>query len=303
MTEPRTFGFSSFCVSGLIVSCAALGLCGAIGAFTTDGTILGADRVGCCVTAFAFVIGFAILNVNTMSEALLDAINIKVENWNWPTVISAALALLIFAVSANIGIHLGWDILVTGPGQKISLKPWAIDAAFLALSFAKPLARMAVAGRQAAERARVSALHQAEQANRNRVNDDERDKRHVERLAEIEAKARIAAPVPAPVSTPPKTSDNVTPIKRAAKTALATGLSLGAGAQAAHAEPVTPAAPRAPIVSESHAGADAQVARAVSLRDAGMVRAEVARQMDCSERTVTRLWGKAAAANAMALAS
>ena len=109
----RSYTFSSFCAWGLTGSSAALGLVGVLGMFTPNGQILGLDRTGWCVIAFAAVMAFAILQVNNMAEAAMHAIDRPggFRRWHWPTLVPAIICAAGFAVGANIGAHLGWQIL------------------------------------------------------------------------------------------------------------------------------------------------------------------------------------------------
>jgi len=119
-----------------------------------------------------------------------------------------------------------------------------------------------------------------------------------------EAARRGATEAPAAPAVAPDTS---LPARRAAKAAGATvvaGAVAVTGQTAAADAPRTvtpPAKAKAEIVAPAHAGADGKVAQAMALKGQ-VTRAEAASRLNCSERTVTRLWRRGEAENAHALA-
>lgn len=106
--------------------------------------------------------------------------------------------------------------------------------------------------------------------------------------------------------------DNVTPISAprerglTRKAALTVGASAtaiaGHGAAAETLQGIDPVQDGAVIVAQAHAGADARVAQAMALKGR-YTRAEAARKLRVSERTVTRLWKAGDDANRAALAA
>lgn len=193
MSAPRrAYRFSEFCAWGLVGSCAALALVGVLGMFTSD--VFGIDSTAAAVAALAFVMAFAILQINNMSEAAMQAIDRPLKQWHWPTLIPALFCVVVFAVASNIGVHLGWEVLAASAVHPERLPDAeTVGQIFLVLSVAKPLSMLAVAGRKAMDQARLAAAEAAEQARHDRNAEAERANRHAENLARIEAQASAAS--------------------------------------------------------------------------------------------------------------
>ncbi len=164
-----------------------------------------------------------------------------------------------------------------------------------------------------AKKAAADAKDDAERLRAIREATERREAReHELRMAEAQARAAPAdARQEAQESGTAPT--NVTRLPGPQKTRVARQVAAGAGtvlaaangqavAHAAEPQAVEPVRFGPVAEAPAHAGADARVAKAMALKGQGLTRAETARKMRCSIRTVTRLWTAGAEANAHALA-
>jgi hypothetical protein len=296
MTEPRAFAFSQLCAWGLTGSCAALGLAGVLGMFTPDGQFWGLDRTGWCVLFLALVMAFSIASVNNMAEAAMQAIDRPGgwRAWHWPTLIPAVFCAVGFAIAANIGVHLGWEILVASAPRHHGLPSTeTVDAVFLFLSCAKPASMLAIAGRQAMDRAAAEDAKAREQARLDAIAAEQRALAHEERLAAVQAKAAAASAPEAPPARRPRQR------KLKLVEAAAVGLAIAGSAGAAHADqpPTAHAEPaeRPTAAPEAARGpvTDAMRAEARLLLATGLKPGPVSRQTGVPLSTCKRYAGEA----------
>lgn len=125
------FGWSAFFGWGLTLSGAALASFGCLGLFIALPEL---HALAAC--AFALTMAFAIACANVAAD-------IAARAWRrsaWDVVVLAALTCAGFAFVANIGVHLGWELLIAGIGPAVHLpEGWQVEAAFYILCAAKPL--------------------------------------------------------------------------------------------------------------------------------------------------------------------
>ncbi len=166
---------------GLALSGALLAFFGCLGIFLPHPTLTVAAAV-----AFASLMAFGIACANVAADVAVRAI----RRGAWDALILGALTCCAFAVASNIGIHLGWEMLVAPVGPDVKLPPkWQVDLGFYVLCAGKPLiaaltayARLFAAEDAAAEKQRRDARYDAAEARRMGV---------------------ATQPAPEPVMTPP----------------------------------------------------------------------------------------------------
>lgn len=179
------YWFSRFSVWGYLVSCALFALSGVAGAFAPS-EFTEADRAGWCAVAYAPVTVFSMLCSSAMASAMMHSIT-GPGGWkapHWPTLISAFLGFIVFAVPSSEGMHLGWQVLRSEPTQ-VGLPNWFVVLSFTA---AKLVSRLALDGREAIDCAKLDEEKHVEIMRSDRAADAERERRHKEKLARIEGK-------------------------------------------------------------------------------------------------------------------
>jgi hypothetical protein len=212
---------------------------------------------------------------------------------NLPKEFERARTLMILGGAYNaVSLHNAFSLVGFLSGEPVlgflppELLVWPIAAALAFYEPAQYWIDEALAHERDARKARAEAAQRAE----------------LEKIRERQD--RLAA------RQPP--SDNVTPMPAPREKGLArkAGLTIGAGATAlaghgAAAETfqgVDLVQDGAVVVAQAHAGADARVAQAMALKGR-YTRAEAARKLRVSERTMTRLWKAGDEANRAALAA
>lgn len=191
MAKLGAYWFSQLCVWGLTGSCALLALAGIVGSFAPGSEFLGISLVAWCVTTFALVTAFSISGVNVMASAIMHAVSRPGgwRAWHWPTVIPATVCLLIFSLTSNVGVHLGWGVLRdAAPDAELPnniFVGWILSL----LPFAKPLSMLAIAGRHAIDQKRLDEEKRAEQSRAESVVHLELHHRHTEKMARIAARS------------------------------------------------------------------------------------------------------------------
>ncbi|MEQ1811542.1 MAG: hypothetical protein ABL889_16550 [Terricaulis sp.] len=185
MPKLGAYWFSRFSVWGYLCSCALFALTGVIGAFVPSTVFPEAGRACLSASAYALLIVFSMLSSNAMASALMHAIS-GPGGWkapHWPTLISATLGVMMFAIPSIEGMHLGWQVLRAEPIQV------GLPSKLLLLSFTigKLASRSALAGREAIDRATLDEQKRAQMMRIDRAADLEREHRREVRLARIES--------------------------------------------------------------------------------------------------------------------
>lgn len=136
----RTYGWSTFFAWSLTLSGAALALGGVIGAFAPDHR---AAAVSLCIFAAAVMMAAAIACSNVAAGAAIRALRHRKVIWAvlLPAVaIGAGLGFV-----AQMGIHLGWDVLKSA-GEVAVLPESQLAVALWITAFAKPVMALLIEG-------------------------------------------------------------------------------------------------------------------------------------------------------------
>lgn len=135
----RAHGWSTVFGWGLTLSGAALAFFGCLGLFIPDPSLTLLASL-----SFASLMAFAIACANVAADVAVKALRRRADGAPavaWDAFILATLTCAGFAIAANIGVHLGWELLAArvAPGVKLPDKT-QVDLAFYVLCAGKPLA-------------------------------------------------------------------------------------------------------------------------------------------------------------------
>jgi hypothetical protein len=155
----REYTWSSIFAWGLTLSGAVLATGGAIGMFWPQ-----MDIGWICVIAFASMMAFGIGLVNCSAAGALQAIKHRKPNGkqvDWAVLIPALACTVGFVFATNVGVHMGWEIVIANAPLGAKLPPAVVvDAVFYIFAFAKPAMAWIVEGRKAMD-AEAYAAHRA----------------------------------------------------------------------------------------------------------------------------------------------
>jgi hypothetical protein len=155
----RAYTWSSIFAWGLTLSGATLATGGVLGMFWPQ-----MDIGWLCVIAFAGMMAFGIGLVNCSAAGALQAIKHRKPDGrqvDWAVLIPALACCVGFAFATNIGVHLGWEIVIANAPIDAKLPPAAtVDAVFYIFAFAKPAMAWIVEGRKTMD-AENYAAHRA----------------------------------------------------------------------------------------------------------------------------------------------
>jgi len=155
----REYTWSSIFAWGLTLSGAVLATGGAIGMFWPE-----LDIGWACVIAFAGMMAFGIGLVNCAAAGALQAIKHRKPDGrqvDWSVLLPALACTIGFVFATNVGVHMGWEIVIAQAPQGAKLPPAImIDAVFYIFAFAKPAMSWIVEGRKAMD-AEAYAAHRA----------------------------------------------------------------------------------------------------------------------------------------------
>jgi hypothetical protein len=155
----REYTWSSIFAWGLTLSGAVLATGGAIGMFWPQ-----MDIGWICVIAFASMMAFGIGLVNCSAAGALQAIKHRKPNGkqvDWAVLIPALACTVGFVFATNVGVHMGWEIVIANAPVGAKLPPAVVvDAVFYIFAFAKPAMAWIVEGRKAMD-AEAYAAHRA----------------------------------------------------------------------------------------------------------------------------------------------
>lgn len=131
---PAVFGW------GLTLSGASLAFFGCLGLFLPDPALTTLASI-----SFASLMAFAIACANVAADVAVRALR-RADGVAWDAFVLAALTCVGFAVAANIGVHLGWELLAlrVAPGVTLPEKT-QVDLAFYVLCAGKPLCSALIA--------------------------------------------------------------------------------------------------------------------------------------------------------------
>lgn len=155
----REYTWSSIFAWGLTLSGAVLATGGAIGMFWPQ-----MDIGWICIIAFASMMAFGIGLVNCSAAGALQAIKHRKPNGrqvDWAVLIPALVCTVGFVFATNVGVHMGWEIVIANAPAGAKLPPpVVVDAVFYIFAFAKPAMAWIVEGRKAMD-AEAYAAHRA----------------------------------------------------------------------------------------------------------------------------------------------
>ncbi|OYX48247.1 MAG: hypothetical protein B7Y90_11420 [Alphaproteobacteria bacterium 32-64-14] len=143
----REYTWSSIFAWGLTLSGAVLATGGVIGMFWPK-----LDISGLCVVAFAGMMAFGIGLVNCAASGAMHAIKHRKPDGRqveWAVLLPALICCVGFVFATNVGVHLGWEIVIANAPEGAKLPPAAtVDAVFYIFAFAKPAMAWIVEGRK-----------------------------------------------------------------------------------------------------------------------------------------------------------
>lgn len=117
-----------------------------------------------CVVAFAGMMAFGIGLVNCSAAGALQAIKHRKPDGRqveWAVLLPALACTIGFVFATNVGVHMGWEIVIANAPEGAKLPPAVIiDAVFYIFAFAKPAMAWIVEGRKAMD-AEAYAAHRA----------------------------------------------------------------------------------------------------------------------------------------------
>ncbi len=155
----REYTWSSIFAWGLTLSGAVLATGGAIGMFWPH-----LDISWMCVVAFAGMMAFGIGLVNCSAAGALQAIKHRKPDGRqveWAVLIPALVCTIGFVFATNVGVHMGWEIVIANAPEGAKLPPAVIiDSVFYIFAFAKPAMAWIVEGRKSMD-AEAYAAHRA----------------------------------------------------------------------------------------------------------------------------------------------
>jgi hypothetical protein len=155
----REYTWSSIFAWGLTLSGAVLATGGAIGMFWPQ-----LDIGWMCIIAFAGMMAFGIGLVNCSAAGALQAIKHRKPDGRqveWAVLIPALVCTVGFVFATNVGVHMGWEIVIANAPDGAKLPPAVVvDAVFYIFAFAKPAMAWIVEGRKAMD-AEAYAAHRA----------------------------------------------------------------------------------------------------------------------------------------------
>lgn len=155
----REYTWSSIFAWGLTLSGAVLATGGAIGMFWPH-----LDIGWMCVIAFAGMMAFGIGLVNCSAAGALQAIKHRKPDGRqveWAVLIPALVCTVGFVFATNVGVHMGWEIVIANAPDGAKLPPAVVvDAVFYIFAFAKPAMAWIVEGRKAMD-AEAYAAHRS----------------------------------------------------------------------------------------------------------------------------------------------
>lgn len=155
----REYTWSSIFAWGLTLSGAVLATGGAIGMFWPK-----LDIGWICVIAFAGMMAFGIGLVNCSAAGALQAIKHRKPDGRqveWAVLIPALACTIGFVFATNVGVHMGWEIVIANAPDGAKLPPAImVDAVFYIFAFAKPAMAWIVEGRKAMD-AEAYAAHRS----------------------------------------------------------------------------------------------------------------------------------------------
>ena len=143
----REYTWSSIFAWGLTLSGAVLATGGVIGMFWPK-----LDISGLCVIAFAGMMAFGIGLVNCAASGAMHAIKHRKPDGSqveWAVLLPALICCVGFVFATNVGVHLGWEIVIANAPEGAKLPPaFTVDAVFYIFAFAKPAMAWIVEGRK-----------------------------------------------------------------------------------------------------------------------------------------------------------
>jgi hypothetical protein len=158
--EQRNYTWSSIFAWGLTLSGATLATGGVLGMFWPQ-----MDISWLCVAAFAAMMAFGIGLVNCAASGAMHAIKHRKSDGgkvDYAVLLPALACCVGFAFATNIGVHMGWEIVIVNAPAGAHLPPaFTIDAVFYIFAFAKPAMAWIVEGRKAMD-AETMATRQAQ---------------------------------------------------------------------------------------------------------------------------------------------
>lgn len=153
----REYTWSSIFAWGLTLSGAVLATGGAIGMFWPH-----LDIGWMCVVAFAGMMAFGIGLVNCSAAGALQAIKHRKPDGRqveWAVLLPALACTIGFVFATNVGVHMGWEIVIANAPADAKLPPAVVvDAVFYIFAFAKPAMAWIVEGRKAMDAEANAAL-------------------------------------------------------------------------------------------------------------------------------------------------
>jgi hypothetical protein len=143
----RDYTWSSIFAWGLTLSGAVLATGGVIGMFWPQ-----LDISWLCIIAFAGMMAFGIGLVNCSAAGALQAIKHRKPDGRqveWTVLLPALACCIGFVFATNVGVHLGWEIVISNAPAGARLPPaMTVDAVFYIFAFAKPAMAWIVEGRK-----------------------------------------------------------------------------------------------------------------------------------------------------------
>jgi hypothetical protein len=143
----REYTWSSIFAWGLTLSGAVLATGGVIGMFWPQ-----LDLGWLCIIAFAGMMAFGIGLVNCSAAGALQAIKHRKPDGRqveWAVLIPALACCIGFVFATNVGVHLGWEIVIANAPDGARLPPAVtVDAVFYIFALAKPAMAWIVEGRK-----------------------------------------------------------------------------------------------------------------------------------------------------------
>lgn len=200
----RSYGWSSFYAWGLTLSGAVLALGGVVGAYAIDQR---GPAVALCIGAAAVLMACAIACTNMAASAAIRAM--RRPRVVWAVLLPAAAICAGLGYVAQLGIHLGWDVLKSG-GEVAVMPETSLTWALWITAFAKPVMALLIEGMKSIDAEDEIARKAASAAAAARALAPRNDTRELD-----EARERRDASAGADTGWPPITQERVSAACRA----------------------------------------------------------------------------------------
>lgn len=192
----REYTWSSIFAWGLTLSGAVLATGGVIGMFWPK-----LDISGLCVIAFAGMMAFGIGLVNCAASGAMHAIKHRKPDGSqveWAVLLPALICCVGFVFATNVGVHLGWEIVIANAPEGAKLPPAVtVDAVFYIFAFAKPAMAWIVEGRKSMDAEAYEAHRSMRRREANEMAEAEMVRNEFARASAMPFEAEMG-PQPAP---------------------------------------------------------------------------------------------------------